>query len=283
MLGVFYNRIQTPFNQKNDIEKKKGFCNGNNFEQSFDLGLWVWGWQDGFPPTETNKPQARLPLCQVASRGSETVTPRSVFWTNARISACSLPAICRSHHRWSSGCQNKLELNTASNHQIQYVHPSLSGLDRRPNMGTDCSSQDVIGVRKWAENNIADPLCHEYNLSPQAVSTACLFFSPKHQTLEGNSFFPPGTLERWPVVLYCKYACNHPLNVCLVNVWIISLDSLKIEKLEPVFWVLVTPDLCFFFYFSCEKCSVQSKTGARTIIEPNPSISFSYYNDGQCV
>lgn len=121
--------------------------------------------------TETNKQQARFSLCQVQSCFASIWNGRSVFsaWMNARRSTSSLPAICCSHHCWSSGCQNKLELNTASNHQIQYVHPSLSGSDRRPNMGTDCSSQDVIGVRKWAENNIADPLCREYNLSPQAV------------------------------------------------------------------------------------------------------------------
>lgn len=120
--------------------------------------------------TETNK-QVWLSLCQVQSCFTSIWNGCSVFsaWMNARRSTSSLPAICCSHHCWSSGFQNKLELNTASNHQIQYVHPSLSGSDRRPNMGTDCSSQDVIGVRKWAENNVADPLCHEYNLSPQAV------------------------------------------------------------------------------------------------------------------
>lgn len=179
------------------------FFNCNNFEQSFDLHrIFQAGAlrheirpkykedRMAFFSKETNKWQrARLSFCQVQSCFTRIRNGRSAFgaWMNARLSTSSLPAICCSHHHWSSGCQNKLELNTASNHQIQHVHPSLSGLDRRPNMGTDCGSQDVIGVRKWAENNIADPLCHEYNLSPQAVSTARMFYSPKHQTREGTT------------------------------------------------------------------------------------------------
>lgn len=136
---------------------------------------------------KNNKQDYHSAMFRVASRWSENDLFAFGTWMNAKLSTSSLPAICCSHHRWSSSCQNKLELDTVSNQQIQRVHPSLSGLDRWPNMGTDCSSQDVIGVRKWAENNIADPLCHEYNLSPQAVSAARRFYSPKHQTREGTA------------------------------------------------------------------------------------------------
>lgn len=88
-----------------------------------------------------------------------------------------------------------------------FIHHCLVWIGDQ-NMGTDCSSQDIIGVRKWAENNIADPLCHEYNLSPQAVSTACMF--SETSDARGNSFLLlSNLLEHW----------NGDLLSCNVNIY----------------------------------------------------------------